>query len=685
MKLRYGFILIIVIIMVRSVSALAQDAALRPGAPQDICIFEAAKLYPSEVNARGGKVVDDPEATSGGKALQVVSSRYSNFENDGIFFGFGKGKGPVGEVVTTFRLKVSSIREAIPSFYIAVKGEGVYPIAKKLLTPQDFGKENTYRDFSLHFMRTPDKSYAAAILWKSQGSATVTVDTITLKATGKSLGIGNLKPEKLWYRANETASGNITVANHTDQPQKATLRCQLVNDIENVRNVYESTLTLAPREITNTMFSFNAGKVDWSYELRACLLQNDQVVTTASDVITIGDNFYKISAFQGYGLLGHRGQEGGGTHFPIRDFYVPQRRQAYCAVVEIFAWPPGMGVDMTPEGELWRSGQNNYPNSMAGIKNFIDECHKQGLAVVSYDANWYSGPAGFDWARANPELLSYREDGRPNCGFDIAEMEKMRNPDPPNWIGGGSSSGGLWILDDRLIDHMADELIAASKMFGFDGVRWDGHPMITGGKSTMVDQTVMVAKLIDYTGRVVNIKDPDTVSTRIMRRFNARVRKALPNFQFGYNWGPTHAIIWPEEMPKLWQALVPDAYILDEDLHTRGLRPDPNNFWTRYAKNVVKSVEYVKPYNGYHYTGTIYTPGVCGQHLQALIYASGSRWCGGFTGLPEDYFKFALRYSELLFSSATKRVKDAEKIIEVNSPQALWWKDYVYTWNVSKS
>jgi hypothetical protein len=62
----------------------AQETAYRANAPKSVCVFEAAKLYPSEIAARGGRIVDDPESTSGRRALEVTPHKM-----EAIYFGFG--------------------------------------------------------------------------------------------------------------------------------------------------------------------------------------------------------------------------------------------------------------------------------------------------------------------------------------------------------------------------------------------------------------------------------------------------------------------------------------------------------------------------------------------------------------------------------------------------------------------
>ena len=368
-----------------------------------------------------------------------------------------------------------------------------------------------------------------------------------------------------------------------------------------------------------------------------------------------------------------------------RDVLVPRFRESYVPVVEYYSWAPGQWADMSPDEEEWLSGQGNYRESKSGIRTFIRLCHEAGIAVVTYAQTAYHGPIGFDWAREHPQWISYDHQGRPSAFFDVGEVEKQRNPRPKDsgWYGtfGG---GSVWALDDGAVDHQARELVKASEMFGFDGVRWDGHPVITP-RATMPDANVPTAAY-DYKGRPITdlAKDPDATTARINRRIIDHVSKAIPNYLFGYNWAPEYSgVVWPKVMPKTWHTLVPDAYLLDEDLNTRGQggSADPNNLWSRYAQRVRRSVGLVKPYGGYHYSGAIVAGShVFGVQMMGLLFAASSR--AAYVNPHDfslDYARFGLRYGNLLFGNDVTRVtQDVEKVASVKAPRTLWWRDYVY-------
>jgi hypothetical protein len=95
----------------------------------------------------------------------------------------------------------------------------------------------------------------------------------------------------------------------------------------------------------------------------------------------------------------------------------------------------------------------------------------------------------------------------------------------------------------------------------------------------------------------------------------------------------------------------------------------------------VRSVDWVQPAGGYHYSGAI-TSGshVFGCHMLALLYAAGSR--AAYVDPHQfslDYSRFALRHGELLFNNSLRRAPDPEQVARVTSPRPVWWKDYVYT------
>ena len=658
------------------VALFAQETAYRANAPANTCILEAVKIYPSEIAARGGRIVDDPDATSGGKALEITP-----YKMEAIYFGFAGKQPPSGECVLTFRLKVADPAVASPAFYLAAcdSTQRLYALNQRLLTPTDFAKTNQYQEFSLRFVRKPDQVILAGIVWKGKdrSPSTITVDTVTLARAEAPLGIGNVRADRLWYRRNAQGVLTATVCNHTPQAQQATLACELVGDLEATREVAAVPVALEPREIKEVTARFNVGKNEWGLELRASLRQSDRTVASASDFITVADNPYKICHAYG-GIFGLNDVAYAKTHA------VPRFREGYVPVVEYFSWAPGMWADMSPKTEEWLSGQGNYRESKTGIRTFIELCHQTGIAVVTYAQTAYYGPKGFDWAREHPEWLAYDQRGRPQAWFDVEQVERQRQARPTDQTWYGSFGGGaIWVANRDAVDFQADELVKASRMLGFDGLRWDGHPLITTSP-TMPDAGVPPAAS-DWQGRpITEIKDPDGLSARNIERINHRLLKSFPNYIFGYNWAPEYSgVVWPKLMPKLWKSIVPDCYILDEDLNTRGQdgSADRNNLWQTFARRVTRSVDWVKPYGGYHYSGAI-TPGsqVFGCQMLALLYAGGSR--AAYVDphhFSLAYSRFALRYGELLFDNSLVRARDPEKALQVTAPKPVSWQDYVYT------
>lgn len=655
---------------------VAQETAYRSDTPAGSCTFEAAKLYPSEIAARGGRVVEDADATSGGRALEVTP-----YKMEGIYFGFTGKQPPVGQCTLTFRMKVSNNTKGAPAFYLAAydSNQREFALTQKLLSPGDFAKPSTYQDFSVSFVRKPDQPILAGLVWKGKDSdpSTLTVDTVSLVRSAQPLGLGSLKPDRLWYRRGAPATLTATVANHTDQPQQTMLKCALVGDVAEARAGATMPITLQRGEVKDVTLAFNVGRVEWGAEVRASLVQSGREIASASDVIAIAGNPYKVCEAYG-GIFGVRD-----TNY-AKSYLVPRFREGYVPVVEYFSWAPGMWADMSPEEEEWLSGQGTYRESKTGLRTFVELCHQQGIAVVTYAQTGFYGPRGFDWAREHPEWLSYDRLGRPQAWFDIGEVERQRDPRPTDnqWYGtfGG---GGIWVANMDAVDYQAEELVKASEIFGFDGVRWDGHPIITTA-STMPDANVAAAAY-DYQARPISdLKDGDGLSSQVNERIITRLKKAFPSYIFGYNWAPEfQGVVWPQIMPKMWKTLVPDAYLLDEDLNTRGQEgsADPNNLWTKYAKRVVRSVDWVKPYGGYHYSGAI-VPGshVFGCHMMAVLYAAGSR--AAYVdphSFNLDYAKFALRYGELIFDNSLLRSREPERAAKVTSPNPTWWQDYVYT------
>jgi hypothetical protein len=132
---------------------------------------------------------------------------------------------------------------------------------------------------------------------------------------------------------------------------------------------------------------------------------------------------------------------------------------------------------------MFWSGQTQYPGSVSGFKTTLAEAHKVGVKAITYGKACACGINGFNTFQRHPEFFGHEARiGPVSEMFNTFYLELMRqNLYTLPGIDGGPRPwqhwASLWtnFASDAAVDFGADEILASSKMLGWDGVRWDGH------------------------------------------------------------------------------------------------------------------------------------------------------------------------------------------------------------------
>jgi len=64
--------------------------------------------------------------------------------------------------------------------------------------------------------------------------------------------------------------------------------------------------------------------------------------------------------------------------------HVADNRRAYINVEEAFSWQPSSWTDLNPTNEAWWAGQNDFHNSLSGLREWMARSHSNGISVYSH-------------------------------------------------------------------------------------------------------------------------------------------------------------------------------------------------------------------------------------------------------------------------------------------------------------
>lgn len=254
-------------------------------------------------------------------------------------------------------------------------------------------------------------------------------------------------------------------------------RDEIVTGLDTVREIQTTAVQLAPGERKVLGFVFKPDAGEFGHELRCSLLNSaGEVVHSSSVYFGVSQNVYRV------GITGKNVGQSTRELTPERaESVMAANHQQYANYFECFAWAPCDYSDLTPKTEEFASGQTQYPGSVSGMKLQIATAHKHGIKAITYGKACGAGIAGFLTWQKHPEYFGHSYDRGPSTEkFSTYLLERMLENDynfsrPSE--GGWRHWASLWTRFDYnpAVDFGADELVRSAEMFGWDGVRWDGH------------------------------------------------------------------------------------------------------------------------------------------------------------------------------------------------------------------
>jgi hypothetical protein len=352
---------------------------------------------------------------------------------------------------------------------------------------------------------------------------------------------------------------------------------------------------------------------------------------------------------------------------------VSNSRSEYYNACEYFAWAEDDMVEMSSDGDYWFSGQTNYHMNKQTIQKQIRLAHEQGISMVTYGKFVMSGYPG--WKTA----YDYPSDHRSQYyypvgmweGVNSTILDRFRNketvPYSPLPTVPGNSFYVWWqefmpINPDatpRMSRIAAEEVIRSIDMFGWDGIRWDGHPRGGGqcGSNGNYDQSAARR------------------TQSLVRYFKDIVGAKYPNFGHGYNYlliEPKKDYSWAVEDFELDELCRGGGLLMNESIGNASAG------WTfdTVVRNLQVEGDLCRERGGY-YLGISFAKSPRDVIIESALWAaSGTR---PYTGaMNKSTRRYCTRYSQYTLDENLRRLTTPEKILTPQTETKLWWQPFVY-------
>ena len=459
--------------------------------------------------------------------------------------------------------------------------------------------------------------------------------------------------DKVHYFPDETVRGTATCASPRGGDYRAVV--EVVSEADDTRKVTGQAVTLQPGKPFTLSFEHQLdGTTEMGHEFRVRLLDGDREIHAGRQFAGVSGNVYRV------GITGGTCGQNTQTVAPERIVEVMRaNKRRYANYYERFAWAPCDYSDMTPDTELFWSGQTQYAGSISGLKREIDEAHRLGIKAISYGKSCGGGLSGAETYRRFPSLFQHSPAyGTGSEAFSTFYLERMARGEyvidaGPNVPATWQHWASFWAKSTpEAVDFSARETIAAARMLGWDGVRWDGH----------------------FTG--------------LMPRFVETVNAELPRFVHGYNAAfanPSGTVFTPTPPPEdFHQIAAHHGTVMDESVRDWSHTNFSSGLMRPYWEALAREADYVKRIGGLPLIIAFDMASGLDTTLDVLFaVACGQRYTY-LTAPPSDFAfgslpRFLTRYSAFVWDD-TARVAEPDACIRVTADNgkaaaAPWWQE----------
>jgi|GEM_PF-956419 len=497
------------------------------------------------------------------------------------------------------------------------------------------------------------------------GKVYVALDTVFVSPLTHVGAVRKIYAEKIHYKPGDDTFADVTVVNYQSTPLRGEVLFALGHELDAEREVGRKEITLEAGASKIVRFEFNVGPEEFGREMRAALHVEGKEVHRHSNVFGVSENIWKV------GISGRGWPAGGSYGWRKRvDSLVKLNRENYANYYEEFAWAPSDYDDMTPDTEEFWSGQTQYHGTITDCRAVIDGLHKHGIKAITYGKSCGGGLPGFETFRKHPEWYHrYNSGVLVEGGPEVDFLDRMRALDyslgaPDGW----QSWQGQWV-NSRVKEAVvfgAEEIVRSAQMLGWDGIRWDGQ-FVVGGTD----------------GHEISAANTKLVKEIVNRKY--------PNFVHGYNYlHPQYSDKRPDvnKVPMPPSGNLPDfeecarggGLIMNEGLRDYSNRNFSHRIMWVFAGAMALEGDWVRNLGGYYLAigfdrATILDSLYC----RIFLLASGGRPYGHAGASSIGHFwKFATRYSCIVYDNTRRRIANPDEVIKVTSPHPCWWQEFTF-------
>ena len=470
--------------------------------------------------------------------------------------------------------------------------------------------------------------------------------------------------DKILYSENEPLRGKIKVKNKTDSIFNGYVKVYLENEIDNRSEEILKQIKVPPKEDFEIDIEFEKNQGKYGYAMVGELYNEKQeIILKKMDFFNVCDNYWNVSLVAHLGCIWQQWEKiDDNVMIPKKDFkwaenLINNWRKEYYNGFEKFFWAPDDFIELTPDEEMWFSGQTRYMETKNGLIELIKLAHKQGMKAITYAKRTGGGAVGIETARRNPEWIWHNK-GTLNVGRGVREIKNFNIPTKKFWSEYIPVNYNM--NDKNVVEIGIKELIESAKIFGWDGARWDGNFNVR-------------SEIYDFEGNLIEKLSQDEVDERNkenMRITKEKILKVFPNYVFGYNWANEGSCLKINR--ELIELCKGGGLIMNEYINQADEVQHPLHKWIDFALLLVKDTQIVKNLGGYYGPILGRLKGTVDETYKNIFaYAAGAN-----PYFYHEFGDFVTRYSAFIWDNNLRKIYEPETILLI--PDNVWWKHWVY-------
>ena len=495
------------------------------------------------------------------------------------------------------------------------------------------------------------------------------LDKAELQPLSLSARVTKFATDKIRYRPGEKLKGHAVLENLNGGEAEGRLSLFLEHGLNIREKVKEIPVKFAGTH--RSEFELPLPERELGHALVAVFTSKDgKDRSEAAEYFNVASNFFRVAIHGGLG--GYRD----GTHSrkKLRQT-MSKLRSSYINCTELFAWAEEDMVEMSPQTDFWFSGQTNYHLNKQGLKDFISVAHEFGYSVVTYGKFIMSGYLGwktaYDYPNDHNNQYFYPVGMWEGTNVHLLDRFKAKEFVP---YGYRPTVKGERVFDTwwqnfmpinpehtpRMVRIAAEEVIRSIEMFGWDAIRWDGHPR-GGGQ---------IGGAGKYNYRAAR------KTQALVRYFKDIVAERHPDFRHGYNYllvteNPRYD--WAHEDFELDELCSDGGLLMNESIGNT----TAGKSFEYITRNLQTEGDLCRERGG-HYLGISYAKSDRDCIIEsALWFAAGCRPMAGASGIPAIN-RYGTRYSCYTLDETLRRIARPEAILKPQSKTSLWWQPFMY-------